>query len=146
MNKRRGSSENKNNNGSLNSTIRRRQFESIEIENAKMLKRLQERKSDYELHRFKKQWKKTKAVIKNITSYPIIDQITGKKKRKNTVYDMSDVKRMALINPEEFQIVKVKLINAKKFLVTLKFTSNKFVIIGDLRADKQLKVIQIDKA
>lgn len=49
---------------------------------------------------------------------------------------MNDVKRMALTNPEEFQLVKVKLINTKKFLVTLKFTSNKFVIIGDLRAEK----------
>lgn len=52
-----------------------------------MLKRLQERKSDYELNRFKKDWRKTKAVIKNITSYPIvIDEIAGRSRRKKSYY------------------------------------------------------------
>ena len=71
FNKKKNSCENKSNK-SLNVSLRKRQFQSIEVENAKMLKRLQERKSDYELHRFKKEWKKTKAVIKNFTSYAIV--------------------------------------------------------------------------
>ena len=53
MNKKRGNSDNKGN-GSLNYSIRKRQSQTIEVENAKMLRRLQDRKSDYELHKFKK--------------------------------------------------------------------------------------------
>jgi hypothetical protein len=145
MDKKRSSSEMKGS-GSLNSTLRRRQFQSIEVENAKMLKRLQERKSDYELHKFKKEWRKTKAVIKNITSYPIIiDEITGRKKRKNIYCDLQELRRVALTDPEEFHLVKVKLIDSRKFIVTLKFTPTKFVVIGDMRTEKELKVIELDK-
>jgi hypothetical protein len=71
MNKKGRSSDGRGS-GSLNYSLRKRQFQSIEVENAKMLKRLQDRKSDYSLHHYKKEWKKTKAVIKNITSYPIV--------------------------------------------------------------------------
>lgn len=119
--------------GSLNSTLRRRQFQSIEIENAKMLKRLQERKSDYELHKFKKEWKKTKTVIKNITSYPLVDEITGRKRKKNNYTDILELKKIAITDPEDFSLVKIKLIDSKKFIVTLKFTPTKFVVIGDMR-------------
>jgi hypothetical protein len=42
--------------------------------------------------------------------------------------------------------VKVRLINTRKFIITLRFTASKFVVIGDLRSDKELKVIEIDKA
>ena len=136
MGKKKSGSEGKGN-GSLNYSLRKRKFQSIEVENAKMLKRLQDRKSDYELHRFKKDWRKTKAVIKNITSYPIvIDEITGRKKRKSCLYEMGDLKRIAHTNPEDFELVKVKLINGKKFLITLKFSATKLIIIGDLRSEK----------
>lgn len=132
MGKRRSASEVKGT-GSLNTHLRRKQFQSIEVENAKMLKRLQERKSDYELHRFKKEWRKTKAVIKNITSYPlVIDQLAPRKSKKN--YDISQLAR--LDDPDNFQLVKVKVIDTKKFIVTVKFSTNKMVIIGDLRAQK----------
>jgi len=46
MNKKRNASDGKIN-GSLNYSLRKKQFQSIEVENAKMLRRLQERKSDY---------------------------------------------------------------------------------------------------
>ena len=68
-----------------------------------MLRRLQERKSDYELHRFKKEWKKTKAVIKNIAAQPIvIEEIVGKKKKKQCSYELADLRRIATHNPEDF--------------------------------------------
>jgi hypothetical protein len=53
MGKRKSESELKNN-GSLNSSIRKKQGQSIEVENAKMLRRLQDRKSDYSLGKLKK--------------------------------------------------------------------------------------------
>ena len=67
-----------------------------------MLRRLQDRKSDYELHKYKKEWKKTKAVIKNIANNPIvIDEIVGRRKKKNRL-EMNELKRVALTNPEDF--------------------------------------------
>ena len=50
-------------NRSLNSNFRRKQLQDIEIENARMLKRLQEKKSDYDARRLKIEWKKQKKVI-----------------------------------------------------------------------------------
>lgn len=143
MGKKRASSEAKI--GSLNSSLRKKQCQSIEVENAKMLRRLQERKSDYELGRFKKEWRRTKQMIKNITSYPlVIEQIQGRRRKKSHI-EIDELRRIATTNPEDFQLVKMRLINTKKFIVTLKFTPAKFVIIGDIRADKELKVIEIDK-
>ncbi len=84
-------------------------------------------------------------MIKSITSYPVIEQINGKRRLKSTFCNFEDLKRMSSTNPEDFQLAKVKLIGNNKFIVTIKFTENKLVIIGDLRAEKELKVIEIDK-
>ena len=37
------------------------------------------------------------------------------------------------------------MINTRKFLITLRFSSTKLIVIGDLRSEKELKVIEIDK-
>lgn len=87
-----------------------------------MLKRLQERKSEYQLERFKKDWRKTQSMLKNITNYPIIDQITGKKKRKAETIDSDNLKELASYKPEGFALSKIKLIGNKKFIITVKFT------------------------
>lgn len=59
-------------NKSLNSNFRRRQLQGIEIENARLLRRLQDKKSDYEADKMKQEWKKQKTVIKNIANFPLI--------------------------------------------------------------------------
>lgn len=84
-------------------------------------------------------------MLKNITSYPLIEQISGKKKRKSAPTDMEGLKKMTSNNPEDFTLSKLKLIGNKKFIITIKFTQNKCVILGDLRTDQELKVIEIDK-
>lgn len=54
MNKRAQSvSERERNNKSLHGSFRKRQLENIEIENARLLKRLQEKKSDYQADKLK---------------------------------------------------------------------------------------------
>lgn len=54
-----------------------------------MLRRLQERKSDYELDSYKKQWRKTRKMIKNIASYPIvIDNIHNQRKKKHSTIEL----------------------------------------------------------
>lgn len=53
MNKRVQSvSERERNNKSLHGSFRKKQLENIEIENARLLKRLQEKKSDYQADKF----------------------------------------------------------------------------------------------
>jgi hypothetical protein len=47
-------------NKSLNSNFRKKQLQNIEIENARLLKRLQEKKSDYQAQKLKNEWKKQK--------------------------------------------------------------------------------------
>ncbi len=82
MGKRRDSCDSQMNR-SLNSGFRKKQSQSIEVENAKMLRRLQERKSDYDLDNYKKQWRKTRKMIKSIASYPIvIDNISNRRKKQ----------------------------------------------------------------
>lgn len=51
--KRKTFNETSRTNKSLNSGFRKRQLQGIEIENAKFLKRLQDKKSDYETSKFK---------------------------------------------------------------------------------------------
>jgi len=85
-------------------------------------------------------------MIKNITSYPlVIDQIIGRRKKRFANISLDELKFIVSTNPEDFQLSKVKLINGRKFIITLKFTYDKCVIIGDLRAEKELKVIDIDR-
>ena len=47
-------------NRSLNAPFRRKQLESIEVENAKLLKRLKEKRSGYDAQKMKEDWKKQK--------------------------------------------------------------------------------------
>jgi len=66
-----------------------------------MLRRLQEKKSEYELSEYKKEWKKTKKMIQNITSYPIaIDNFNIRRKRKASMIDISELKNIANTAPE----------------------------------------------
>ena len=44
-----------------------------------MLKRLQEKKSDYQTEKFNQDWKKQKEVIKNIASFPLVLEGINKK-------------------------------------------------------------------
>ena len=49
-----------------------------------MLKRLKEKKSDYDSHKLKEQWKKQKEVIKNIAFYPFILRTSSKASKRRT--------------------------------------------------------------
>jgi len=84
-------------------------------------------------------------MLHNITSYPVIEQITGRKKRKSVPNDLHALKKIVSSNPEDFVVSKVRLLGSKKFVVTIKFTQTKCVILGDLKSDKELKVIELDK-
>lgn len=57
---------------SLNLQYRRREFQRIEVENAKMLRRLQTKKSPYEAIKLQREWEQKKQVIRNMSSFPVI--------------------------------------------------------------------------
>ena len=59
-------------------------METIEVENMRLLKKIKEKKSDYDSHRLKEEWKKQKEVIKNIAFYPFILRTSFKASRKRT--------------------------------------------------------------
>ena len=46
-----------------------------------MLKRLQQKKSDYDVQRLRQDWKKQKAVIKNIANFPLISKDSARRRR-----------------------------------------------------------------
>lgn len=75
-------------NKSLNQGFRKKQMEYIEVQNAKLLKRIMDKKSDYEAQRLQEEWKKQKQVIKNITNYPFIirDKIYKGRRKSTTSY------------------------------------------------------------
>lgn len=85
-------------------------------------------------------------MIKSIASYPIvIENIQNPRKKKHSMIQFEELKNIANNNNADFEVVKMRLIGIRKFIVTVKFTAEKFVIIGDLRAEKELKVIEIGK-
>ena len=86
-------------------------------------------------------WKKQKAVIKNIANFPFIPKEGGKRRRAiskplDLGYEGSqnDVELMRLIK-----------IDGVSMLVTIKLNSSHLVIVGDLQHDKQVKMIEIPK-
>ena len=105
-------------NRSLNSSIRKRQMQNIEIENAKLLRRLQERRSNYETEKFKQSWRKQKNVIKNMSNYPFI--ISDRKRKKNSSTQLvpnRDVRTSAI------ELSKIKTIDGVSFLITIRMGS-----------------------
>lgn len=82
-------------NKSLNYPFRKKQIETIDSENFKLLKRLQEKKSSYDTGKLKEDWKKQKEVIKNIANFPFVLRDAPKRQRRRTV-SRKDVNRSSL--------------------------------------------------
>lgn len=59
---------------SMNSDVRRRELMKITIENQAILKRLQDKTSNYSVERWEDQFKETEKRMKNICEYPVVFQ------------------------------------------------------------------------
>jgi hypothetical protein len=108
-----------------------------------LLKRLQEKKSDYDVQRLRQDWKKQKAVIKNIANYPFIPKESSRRRRAiskplNLGYDVNG-------SPNDIQLVRLLKINGVSMLVTIKLNNSQLIIMGDLQNEKQVKMIEIPK-
>lgn len=139
-NKRKSFNETSKTNKSLNSGFRRRQLQGIEVENAKFLKRLQEKKSDYETTKYKEDWKKQMNAMKIMANYPFILTDRPRPKR-HSIAQLNHKTRMEL--PEDTQLVRVRVLNGISFLVTVRLTPKVLQITGDCKERKELKVIEI---
>ena len=102
-------------NKSLNSHIRRKQSQNIELENAKMLKRLQEKKSSINTNKLSQDWRKNKYVIRHLSNYPFIMSDRNKKSKRTS--------SSMLPPPHSLEIFKVKVIDGVSFLVTIRLDS-----------------------
>lgn len=116
-------------NKSLNQGFRKKQMEYIEVQNAKLLKRIMDKKSDYEAQRLQEEWKKQKQVIKNITNYPFIikDKISKGRRKSTTSYSLqkrnfapplAELKK-TLTDP--VKLVKIKKLSDSNFVITINY-------------------------
>ena len=139
MNKRAQSvTEGERQNKSLHGSFRKKQLQNIEIENARLLKRLQDKRSDYDVDRLKEDWKKQKAVIKNIANYPFVIKDGSKRRRGSTKPINLGYDRPA---NDEVEMVRLLKLDGVSMLVTIRLNQTQLVITGDLQTEKQVKLI-----
>jgi hypothetical protein len=122
MNKRAQSvSERDRNNKSLHGSFRRKQLENIEIENARLLKRLQEKKSDYKAEKMDEEWKKQKAVIKNIANYPLVikDRASARRERKRGFSKALNLEPMSSLGGG-IELMRLRNIDGINMIITVK--------------------------
>ena len=147
---RRGSREGERErmNRSLNSNFRRKQLQDIEIENARLLRRLQDKKSDYDAGRLKSEWKKQKKVIQNIANYPLILRDGTRRERSRRAMSrgfdsLNNNDRNALGGPIEF--MRIRNVDGTNMIVTIKLDEEKLTILGDMKKGKEVKIIEIPR-
>lgn len=146
MNKRtsEGDREREKMNKSLNSNFRKKQLQNIEIENARLLKRLQQKKSDYEANKLKDQWKKQKAVIKNIANYPLIIRDGSKRRRGlSREFDTGPTDRPSF--QKDVEMMRIRSFNGINVIVTIRLGPDVLTILGDLKRGKDVKIIEIPR-
>jgi len=127
----------------LHGSYRKKQLQNIEIENARLLKRLQEKRSDYDADRLKEDWKKQKAVIKNIANFPFVIRDGTRRRRASSRPIDLGYDRTPIDN--QVELVRLLKIDGISMLVTIKLDQSQLTIVGDLQNDKKIKIIEIPK-
>jgi len=136
--------ESKDNPKSLNVTFRKRQYQEIEIENAKLLKRLQEKKSEYQVGKMKKDWKRQRYVIRNISNYPTME----KKRRERSSDPGLHQRTFKESSSANVEVNQIKSITGHSFLVNVKLDPAKLTITANLQGNPSrtgAKVIEIPR-
>jgi hypothetical protein len=147
MNKRTADGERDRMNKSLNSNFRKKQLQNIEIENARLLKRLQDKKSDYDTGKLKEEWKKQKAVIKNIANYPLIIRDGSRRERKRVFSREMDSANLLDRSPlqKDVEMMRIRNFNGTNIIVTVRLGQDKLTILGDLKRGKDVKIIEVPR-
>ncbi len=115
------------------------------MSNARLLKKLQQRKSDYEVEKMRKEWKKQKEVIKNISNYPVSIFTSGKKpvtvsfrQTRLNLEKIFDINRT-------YELSRVKVVDWYTFHVVARLDREGLSITANNSGSKDLKVIEIER-
>jgi hypothetical protein len=125
-------------NKSLNEIYRRKQMESIEIENRRFLQRLQSKKPTMNLDKLAKEWQDNKGVIRRLANHEF---------NLTTLRSHSRVKQNNSIRSklENIKLTRVRMIDGQRMVVRIEFMDEMLKIVGDCQDQKDLKVIEIPK-
>jgi hypothetical protein len=134
---------------SLNGVNRRRRLQDIEQSNVRLLRKLQERKSDYEVERMRRDWKKQKEVIKNISNYPVTIFSNSNKKLametpRGLVSHRLELEKLYDVN-KTYEISRVKVIDWYTFHVVARLDKDGLAITANNSNSRDLKVIEIER-
>lgn len=95
------------------------------------------------MQRLRQDWKKQKAVIKNIANFPII--LKDGSRRKRALSKPLDLGYDGTGGPNDVELMRLLKIDGVSMLVTIKLNSTQLIIVGDLQNEKQVKMIEIPK-
>lgn len=107
------------------------------------MKRLQEKKSDYQAEKLNEDWKKQKTVIKNIANFPLILK-DGKRSKKRTFSRPINLEPSRFLG-KDIELMRLRNVNGTNMVVTVKLEEKQLTILGDLKADKNVKIIEIPR-
>ena len=96
------------------------------------------------MQRLRQDWKKQKAVIKNIANFPLIPKDSARRRRaisKQLDLGYDDANG----SPNDLELVRLLKINGVSMLVTIKLNNSQLVVMGDLQNERQVKMIEIPK-
>ena len=111
-----------------------------------MLKRLQEKRSSYQAEKMNEDWRKQKEVIKNIANFPLIikDGKSRKERRRpsqkpmNLDFDKNQIQG-------DVEMMRIRNIDGFMMVITAKIDQKQLTILGDLKSEKTVKIIEIPK-
>ncbi len=105
---------------------------------------MQEKKSDYEADKLKQEWKKQKAVIRNIANYPLILNDGTRKERKRNSAREADYSNLGSLE-RDVEMMRIRNFNGVNVIVTIRLGPEMLTILGDLKKGKDVKVIEIPR-
>lgn len=95
------------------------------------------------MQRLRQDWKKQKAVIKNIANFPFLPKDSSRRKRP--ISKPLDLGCDTNGSPNDIELVRLLKINGVSMLVTINLNNSQLIIMGDLQNEKQVKMIEIPK-
>jgi ATP adenylyltransferase/5',5'''-P-1,P-4-tetraphosphate phosphorylase II len=129
-------------NKSLNEIYRKKQMQSIELENKRFLMRLQGKRPTVNTLKLRRDWEDNKSVIKRMANCEF--NMTQFKSKDSRIRSMTS-ERLFRQKFDDAKISKFRVIDGHKMLIKIEFSDGYLKIVGDSRDHKDLKVIEIPK-
>lgn len=120
-------------NKSLNDIYRKNQLNSIELENKRLLERLQNKKPTMNTDKLNKDWIDNKSVIKRMANYEF--NLTSMKPANGKSKGMTS-QRFIRSDYQKYKTSRYKNFNGHRMLIKVEFIENVLKIIGDSQEKK----------